>query len=156
MLLAVRSENASLFRIGLLSNLPMLGAVFLAFLLQMMVIYLPALNTIFHTQPLPMFDLVVCLALSSSVLFAVEISKWLACHGFIYKGGWQMFRIVPDVSLGQDSGIVNPVFDWANNFNQKIDAFQIACAVHSSRAMDIYFQYFIVHDIQTSQKNPVF
>jgi len=87
MLLAVRSENASLFRIGLLSNLPMLGAVFLAFLLQMMVIYLPALNTIFHTQPLPMFDLVVCLALSSSVLFAVEISKWLACHGFIYKGG---------------------------------------------------------------------
>ena len=111
MLLAVRSENASLFRIGLLSNLPMLGAVFLAFLLQMMVIYLPALNTIFHTQPLPMFDLVVCLALSSSVLFAVEISKWLACHGFIYKGGRQMFRIVPDVSLGQDSGIVNPVFD---------------------------------------------
>jgi len=39
----------------------------------MAVIYLPALNTIFHTQPLPMFDLAVCLVLSSLVLFAVEV-----------------------------------------------------------------------------------
>ena len=60
--LAVRSETASLFTIGLFSNLPMLGAVVLTVLLQMAVIYVPALNPVFHTQPLPMFDLVVCLA----------------------------------------------------------------------------------------------
>ena len=83
--LAVRSESASLFRIGLFSNLPMLGAVILTLLLQMAVIYVPALNTIFHTQPLPMFDLAVCLALSSLVLVAVEIEKWLVRRGVIYK-----------------------------------------------------------------------
>jgi Ca2+-transporting ATPase len=84
--LAVRSENTSLFRIGLLTNLPMLGAIILTLLLQMAVIYMPALNTIFHTQPLPMFDLTVCLLLSSSVLFAVEIEKLLMRRGLIYKG----------------------------------------------------------------------
>jgi len=82
--LAVRSESVSLFRIGLFSNLPMLGAVMLTLVLQMVVVYTPALNSIFHTQPLPMFDLAVCLAVSSLVLFAVEIEKWLMRRGFIY------------------------------------------------------------------------
>jgi len=83
--LAVRSESASLFHIGLFSNLPMLGAVILTLLLQMAVIYTPALNTIFHTQPLPMFDLAVCLVLSSLVLVAVEVEKWLVRRGMLYK-----------------------------------------------------------------------
>jgi len=82
--LAVRSDSASLWQIGLFSNLPMLGAVLLTLLLQMAVIYLPALNSIFYTQPLPLYDLAVCLALSSLVLFAVEIEKWLVRRGFIY------------------------------------------------------------------------
>ena len=83
--LAVRSETESLFHIGLFSNLPMLGAVIVTLLLQLMVIYVPALNSIFYTQPLPMFDLAVCLALSSLVLFAVEIEKWLVRRGMIYR-----------------------------------------------------------------------
>jgi Ca2+-transporting ATPase len=83
--LAVRSETASLFGIGLLSNLPMLGAILLTLLLQLMVIYTPALNAIFHTQPLPLFDLGVCLLISSLVLFAIEIEKSLVRRGFIYK-----------------------------------------------------------------------
>jgi len=52
--------------------------------LQMAVIYVPALNAVFHTHPLPMFDLVICLVLSSLVLFAVEIEKWLVRRGLIY------------------------------------------------------------------------
>jgi len=75
--LAVRSEEASLFKIGLLSNRTMLVAVGFTVLLQLAVIYVPALNRIFHTQALPIFDLLVCFALSSLVLFAVEIEKWL-------------------------------------------------------------------------------
>ena len=85
--LAVRSETASLFSIGLFSNRPMVGAVLVTVLLQMAVIYLPPLNAIFHTQPLPLADLVICLALSSLVLFAVEIEKWLVRGGFIYRNG---------------------------------------------------------------------
>ena len=84
--LAVRSESTSLFRLGLFGNLPLLGAVILTLLLQMSVIYVPVLNDIFHTQPLPMFDLAVCLVLSSLVFFMVEIEKWLIRHGLIYAG----------------------------------------------------------------------
>ncbi len=83
--LAVRSEAASLFSIGLFTNLPMLGAVSFTLLLQLAVIYVPAFNAIFHTQPLPLSDLLICLALSSLVLLAVEIEKWLKRHDLIYR-----------------------------------------------------------------------
>jgi magnesium-transporting ATPase (P-type) len=79
--MAVRGETASLLQIGVFKNLPMLGAVTLIFLLQMAVIYLPSFNVIFHTQALPMFDLAVCIALSSLVLVAVELEKWLVRVG---------------------------------------------------------------------------
>ncbi|MCB1745037.1 MAG: cation transporting ATPase C-terminal domain-containing protein, partial [Gammaproteobacteria bacterium] len=82
--LAVRSERASLLRVGLLSNLPMLGAVTVTVLLQLAVIYVPVLNPIFKTQPLPLFDLSVCFALSSLVLVAVEVEKWLVRRGWLY------------------------------------------------------------------------
>ena len=35
---------------------------------------------------LPLFDLAVCLALSSLVLFVIEIEKWLIRRGVIYRG----------------------------------------------------------------------
>ena len=41
----------------------MLGAVLLTVLLQLAVIYVPALNIILHTQPLPLADLAACIAL---------------------------------------------------------------------------------------------
>ena len=82
--LAVRSERASLWRIGLRSNLPMLGAVLLTVGLQLAVIYSPTLNPIFKTQPLPLFDLAVCFALSSLVLLAVEVEKALVRRGRLY------------------------------------------------------------------------
>ncbi|MFT4993119.1 MAG: Ca2+-transporting ATPase [Paraglaciecola sp.] len=82
--LAVRSEKASLLQIGILSNRPMILALALMFLLQMAVIYLPALNHIFHTQALPLFDLMVCLGLSSLVLVAVEVEKLLVRKGLLY------------------------------------------------------------------------
>jgi Ca2+-transporting ATPase len=82
--LAVRSERISLLRLGLTSNLPMLGAVSLTVGLQLAVIYVPALNPIFKTQPLPLFDLGVCFAMASLVLVAVELEKVLVRHGKLY------------------------------------------------------------------------
>ena len=82
--LAVRSERDSLATIGILSNLPMLFAVVLAGALQLMIIYLPPLNAIFHTQPLPAFDLAVCIGLSALSLVAVEIEKFLIRRRLIY------------------------------------------------------------------------
>ena len=83
--LAVRSEMESLFTIGLFSNLPMVGAVLLTLLMHLAVVYTPALNAVFHTQPLPFFDLVVCMLLSSLVLVAVEIEKLMIRLGILYR-----------------------------------------------------------------------
>lgn len=82
---AVRSESASIFKIGLFSNMPMLGAITITFLLQLTVIYVPFFNDVFYTHPLPLFDLLVCIAMSSLVLIAVEIEKLFARRGIIYK-----------------------------------------------------------------------
>jgi P-type Ca2+ transporter type 2C len=82
--LAVRSERASLFQIGLTSNLPMLGAVGFTVALQLAVIYVPFLNPIFKTTPLPPAELALCFGLSSLVGVAVEIEKALVRRGRLY------------------------------------------------------------------------
>ncbi len=74
--LAIRSDKESLFKIGLLSNKPLLGAVLLTFLLQMATIYIPFLNPVFKTAPLTAGELFITLVLSSFVFIAVEIEKW--------------------------------------------------------------------------------
>lgn len=73
--MAIRSERESLFSQGLFSNMPLLGAVILTFLLQLGVIYIPFANDLFKTQPLSVEDLLICVATSSIVFFAVEIEK---------------------------------------------------------------------------------
>lgn len=60
---------------GLLSNRPLLGAVLLTFALQMATIYVPWLNPIFKTQPLPAWELGLCIALAALVFVAVELEK---------------------------------------------------------------------------------
>jgi Ca2+-transporting ATPase len=76
--LAVRSETESLWRLGLGTNRPLLGAVLLTFVLQMATIYVPVLNPIFKTQPLSLTELLLCLGASAVVFVAVEIEKvWL-------------------------------------------------------------------------------
>jgi P-type Ca2+ transporter type 2C len=73
--LAVRSERESLFKIGIFSNKPLLGAVGVSFVLQMGTIYLPFMNNIFKTQPLSPVELLITLGMSSIVFFAVEAEK---------------------------------------------------------------------------------
>jgi Ca2+-transporting ATPase len=85
--LAIRSESQSLFRIGLFSNTPLLGALVLTVLLQLAVIYVPALNVIFRTEPLTWLEVAVCFLLPLVVFVAVEIEKWLYRHGRLYTGG---------------------------------------------------------------------
>jgi Ca2+-transporting ATPase len=75
--LAIRSEKESLFRQGLFSNMPLLGAVVLTVLLQMATIYVPFLNPIFKTQPLSFTDLIIVFAASSVVFLALEIEKFI-------------------------------------------------------------------------------
>src|SRR3989304_362158 len=75
--LAIRSERESLLAQGLFSNVPLLGAVLLTFVLQLGIIYVPALNTVFRTEPLSLLELAYCIAVSSLVFVGVEIEKLL-------------------------------------------------------------------------------
>jgi Ca2+-transporting ATPase len=89
--LAVRSESESLFSQGIFSNLPLLAAVVLTFILQMAVLYLPILQPIFKTQALSLSELLLCLALSSIVFFAVELEKWMRRRGWLYRNDRNSF-----------------------------------------------------------------
>jgi Ca2+-transporting ATPase len=73
--LAIRSETAAVWHLGLGSNKPLLGAVALTFALQMATIYIPFLNPVFKTQPLSALELGVCLAAASVVFVVVETEK---------------------------------------------------------------------------------
>ena len=74
--MAVRSDVASTFKIGFFANRTLIGAVLLTMVLQLAVIYLPFLQTIFNTRALPVTDLLVSLGLSAVLFFGVEMIKW--------------------------------------------------------------------------------
>jgi Ca2+-transporting ATPase len=83
--LAIRSETQSLLRYGLWSNPPLIGAVLLTVILQLLTIYLPPARVIFKTEALSAGEVVLCLALSAVVFVAVEIEKLLIRRGWLYQ-----------------------------------------------------------------------
>ena len=74
--MAIRSDRESLFKIGIFSNKPLLGALFLTVILQLMIVYVPFFNDLFKTQPLSIHELTITLIVSTLVFWAVEIEKW--------------------------------------------------------------------------------
>ncbi len=79
--LAVRSTDTSVFRMNLFSNPLMLLMVSIVFVSQMLVLYVPFLQTFFNTTPLAPLDLAICLVLGSLVLIAIELEKWCSRRG---------------------------------------------------------------------------
>ncbi len=73
-----QSATRSALGLRLFKNLWLLGGLIIAVLLQLSVIYWPALNALFHTVPLPAADFAVIMAAASSVLWAEEVRKLLA------------------------------------------------------------------------------
>jgi Ca2+-transporting ATPase len=82
--LAIRSDREGLHTIGVFSNWHLAGAVFLTFLLQLAVIYIPALNPIFKTTPLTAQELAISLLLPAIVLVMVEFEKVFIRRGSLY------------------------------------------------------------------------
>lgn len=72
--LASRSHLQSAF-VGLFSNKWLWGAIGLSIVLQLLVIYVPFLNTAFGTTPLPPMAWLECIGLAFFVLVASEIRK---------------------------------------------------------------------------------
>jgi len=75
--MAIRSTRESVFKIGFFSNKPMLISLLLTVSLQLIIIYTPFFNEVFRTQPLSYLELVITLAASSIIFWAVEIEKWV-------------------------------------------------------------------------------
>ena len=76
--MATRSQRDSLFTIGVFSNGALIGSVLLTFVLQLAVIYLPLLQSVFKTTALTATDLLLCIALSAVVFWCIEAKKFFA------------------------------------------------------------------------------
>lgn len=84
--LVIRNDSESLFLTGLFQNPALIGAVTLTVVMQLAVIYLPALNVIFRTAPLSGDELLICLALPMLILLVAEVEKILARRRLIFQG----------------------------------------------------------------------
>ncbi len=78
--LAIRSERDSLFRQGLFSNPWVLCAVLMTVAAQLIVVFVPGLQSVFHTVALGPVDLAWCVGLASLTFIGVEIEKGLTRH----------------------------------------------------------------------------
>ena len=74
-----RSEDTSLFKLGIFSNLYLIIAIIISVLLQFVVLYTP-LNSWFKTIPIGGMDWVFILLISSSVLIVGEVGKIIKKH----------------------------------------------------------------------------
>jgi magnesium-transporting ATPase (P-type) len=72
-----QSASRSSLKLGLLRNRWLLGGLALSLLLQAAVLYLPVMNQLFHTVPLPPASLAWLALLASSVLWVEELRKLL-------------------------------------------------------------------------------
>jgi Ca2+-transporting ATPase len=73
--LGVRSQHESVFRRGLFRNRPLTFAVLLTIGLQVAILYVPVLQRVFRTEPLPVVDLAIIAAGSALVLVVLELAK---------------------------------------------------------------------------------
>lgn len=75
--LAIRSEKHSVFSIGFFSNPQLILAVLSTIILQLSVIYIPSLEKVFSTVPLSLSQLLLCVVVSSSLFFFIELDKYI-------------------------------------------------------------------------------
>jgi Ca2+-transporting ATPase len=71
-----RSAEKSLLTIGIFGNPTLVGAVFVAFLLQLGAMYVPFMNNLMGTVPLSLYQSLIVFALAFSVVPVVEAIKW--------------------------------------------------------------------------------
>jgi Ca2+-transporting ATPase len=73
--LAIHQERRSVFGRGFLTNRLLLVAVLVTILLQFALLYLPVLQDVFGTQALDLTHLLIAFALSTVLLWVIEVQK---------------------------------------------------------------------------------
>ncbi len=74
--LASRSSKQSFFKLGWRSNPTLLWLILVVVFLQLLVVYLPALESFFHVDPLTIPELLLCIVAGSLAFWAIELEKW--------------------------------------------------------------------------------
>jgi Ca2+-transporting ATPase len=74
--LTIHIEKETVISKKFFANPYLLGAVTVSAVLQLAIVYIPSLASAFQTSPLPLFELLLCVLVSSSVFFAVELEKY--------------------------------------------------------------------------------
>ena len=77
-----RSDRYSIFALGLFTNRPLIYAIGITLVLQLLVIYTPILQMAFRTVPLSLSDWGVILPLASTTLIAMELVKFLRARWY--------------------------------------------------------------------------
>jgi Ca2+-transporting ATPase len=75
--MASRSSKDSFFKMGLDGNPLLAGLALLVVMLQLLVIYVPALSSFFNVKPLGAFDLLLTFASAALVFITIEAEKFL-------------------------------------------------------------------------------
>lgn len=75
--LSVRSATSSMFSRHIFSNGQMWGAIVLTVVLQLLIIYVPALDVIFKTKPLTLHAFEIIMAVTAACAIAIELIKYL-------------------------------------------------------------------------------
>ncbi|NLD72072.1 MAG: cation-translocating P-type ATPase, partial [Chloroflexi bacterium] len=73
--LSVRAERRSVFSVGFFTNPALIGAVLLTIVLQMLVVYVPFLQSVFDTRPLNLSEMAVTIGLSILLFIILEVVK---------------------------------------------------------------------------------
>ena len=76
--MVIRSERKSLLSLGIFSNRPLIAAVAVALLLQLVITYTPMLQPVFKTEALTMYEFILVSAAALLVIVAVEIEKFIS------------------------------------------------------------------------------
>ena len=75
-----RSMGRSIFSLGIATNRWLILAAGFVLLLQALLIYTPFMNRVFKTTPLSFYNIMVIIGVSSSIIVAEEIRKYIARH----------------------------------------------------------------------------
>jgi P-type Ca2+ transporter type 2C len=76
--MAVRSDTQLTIQLNPLSNPYLLAAVSLTTVLQLLLLYIPFLQTFFDVQPLTWMELFICIGFSTLMFVWIELEKVLA------------------------------------------------------------------------------
>ncbi|MCS5490075.1 cation-translocating P-type ATPase [Algoriphagus limi] len=75
--MAVRSDRSPLYKLGIFTNTPLILSIIGTLILQVLIIYLPFFNRIFHTEALNLPELIFSVGMGLVVFHAVEFEKWI-------------------------------------------------------------------------------